>query len=183
MAGYHIYAEGNAPAQAPSAIHGKAVPAAAQYFGYANHPQQKNAKPTFTVRSEINQGHGIHRLYLTAGAHTEVVCYVTVDINYLSSLGGVPAAIVAAALDVEPDEVSQHDPIVAKITHTVTMKGWEKQWIASDLLPALVHFAKAHGAVALVSDNTVVSGRYNKYFGGLAVKQTSYTGNWIGIKL
>jgi GNAT superfamily N-acetyltransferase len=183
MAGYHIYAQGNAPALAPSAMHGKTVPAGAQYFGYAYHPQQRNAKPTFAVSSEVNHGHGNHRLYLTEGDHNTVVCYVTVDINRFSSLSGVPAAIVAAALDVEPGEVPKQDPVVAKITHTVTMKAWERQWIASDLLPALVHFATAHGAVALVSDNTSCSGRYNKYFGGFAVKETSYTGTWIGINL
>jgi hypothetical protein len=184
---YHIYAQANVGNDPPSAILSKVVAPAAHYFGFTRHPTKANEKPVFTAAPAfvMDYTNGLHRLYLVVGDHKHVVSYVTVNINHFNSLSGhTPAEIVASALDVEVKDVTLQNPKVGAIAFTVTATDWTRRWLASDLLPALVYYVKAHGGVILGSNNTSHSSRYSKYFGSWMIYSApSVTGSWIGINM
>jgi hypothetical protein len=166
----------------PADIFKDPVPAAARFYGTVVHPAAASGKPVFTATASIDHGPGSHQIYLV-GHDSVPICYVNVKVlPYKQMFVDVPLEMVATTTDIKRRDMQVKNPMLLLVTWTETAEALKSQHFASDLLPVLAHYGRHHGAQALLSQNTVNSGRYERYF-GQAIRKKEIEPEWLGIKL
>jgi hypothetical protein len=180
---YDVYVMPNTKTKSRKIVK-NAAPDLAGFYGTVVHPTV-GGKPIFTATTVLGHGLGEHQIYLTRQHDRVPLCYVNVKVqNYSKMRLDVPVEIVAKATNLSRDEVESKNPLIMLISWTETVRPLAKQFLASNLLPVLVHYGQSHRSQALLSNNLNGSGRYARFFGKEEVKSDPDAGTfWIGITL
>jgi GNAT superfamily N-acetyltransferase len=184
MANYQVFAKHDSDKRR-AGLFNENVPHGAHYYGEVQRGAGADDRPCFKAYTAPTRFHGPHQLFMTTEQSTVPVCYVTIEINHFAHLASrVPIAIVATALGLSGAAVSSTNPVIAFVPWINTAPAWQKNWVATDLLPAISEYAKSHAATALLLDNVRKSGAYVRYFGATNVKTDSEAGpTWTGMRL